>query len=120
MHNLCDIRDFQISQRNTRRATFERHSRAGYSLLFGLSLQLTMFTALLRNFFEFGVIILFIIFQPEIRKALEQIGRSKLGGKFKIGVSPSSREDEMVAAQRKAIEAVASAAMFFKRRRQEH
>lgn len=83
-------------------------------------LQLTMFTALLRNFFEFGVIILFIIFQPEIRKALEQIGRSKLGGKFKIGVSPSSREDEMVAAQRKAIEAVASAAMFFKRRRQEH
>ena len=76
-------------------------------------LQLTMFTALLRNFFEFGVIILFIIFQPEIRKALEQIGRSKIGGKFKFGVNPVSKEDEMVAAQRKATEAVASAAMFF-------
>lgn len=76
-------------------------------------LNLTMFTALLKNFFEFGVIILFIIFQPEIRKALEQIGRSNIAKKFKFGVSQTKRDDEIVAAQRKAIEAVASAAMLF-------
>ncbi len=36
----------------------------------------TMMTALLNRFFEFAVIVLFIVFQPEIRKFLEQIGRS--------------------------------------------
>lgn len=77
-------------------------------------LNLTMFTALLKNFFEFGVIIILIIFQPEIRKALEQIGRSNITGKLKFGVSQAAkRDDEFVAAQRKAIEAVASAAMLF-------
>lgn len=76
-------------------------------------LNLTMFTALLKNFFEFGVIIILIIFQPEIRKALEQIGRSNIAKKFKFGVSQSTREDEFIAAQRRAIEAVASAAMLF-------
>lgn len=75
--------------------------------------NLTMFTALLKNLFEFGVIIVFIIFQPEIRKALEQIGRSKISNRFKFGVSQSKSDDELIAAQRKAIEAVASAATFF-------
>ncbi len=36
----------------------------------------TMMTVLLNRFFEFAVIVLFIIFQPEIRKFLEQLGRS--------------------------------------------
>ncbi len=36
----------------------------------------TMMTALLNRFFEFAVIVLFIVFQPEIRKFLEQLGRS--------------------------------------------
>ncbi len=36
----------------------------------------TMMTALLNRFFEFAVIVIFIVFQPEIRKFLEQIGRS--------------------------------------------
>ena len=76
-------------------------------------LKLTMFTALLKNFFEFGVIIIFIIFQPELRKALEQIGRSNIAKKFKLGMSQTNKEDELIAAQRRAIEAVASAAMFF-------
>ncbi len=75
-------------------------------------LRLTMFTALLGNFFEFGVIILFIIFQPEIRKALEQIGRSNITGKFKFGAQ-SNRDNELIAAQRRAIDAVASASMVF-------
>lgn len=84
-------------------------------LVYGLSVvfHLTMFKALLTNFFEFGVIIIFIIFQPEIRKALEQIGRSNIARKLKFGVSQSKRDSELVTMQRRAIEAVASAAVFF-------
>ena len=41
-----------------------------------LLFNFTMMTALLNRFFEFAVIVLFIVFQPEIRKFLEQIGRS--------------------------------------------
>ncbi|MBQ1389052.1 MAG: diadenylate cyclase CdaA [Clostridia bacterium] len=41
-----------------------------------LLFNLTMMIALLNRFFEFAVIVLFIVFQPEIRKFLEQIGRS--------------------------------------------
>ena len=44
----------------------------GFANLFNF----TMMTALLNRFFEFAVIVLFIVFQPEIRKFLEQIGRS--------------------------------------------
>ena len=54
-----------------------------YFMAFAFNLK--MLLALLNNFFEFGVIILFIIFQPEIRRALEQIGRSKIAKGFKIG-----------------------------------
>lgn len=33
---------------------------------------------LLNKFFEFGIIALLVVFQPELRRALEQIGRSKI------------------------------------------
>lgn len=82
-----------------------------YALSFAFNL--TMFTALLKNFFEFGVIILFIIFQPEIRKALERIGRSKLSK----GFSFSSQEDseKIVQAKKKIIQDVADACIIFSR-----
>lgn len=38
--------------------------------------KLTMLTAMLSKFFEFAVLVLFILFQPEMRKVLEQLGRS--------------------------------------------
>ncbi|HIQ80240.1 MAG TPA: TIGR00159 family protein [Candidatus Scatavimonas merdigallinarum] len=82
--------------------------------LLAFTFQLTMLTALLRNFFEFGVIILFIIFQPEIRKALEQIGRSKLSKNFKFGMQAKEDHHE-VALQKKAISAVVDAALVFQR-----
>lgn len=76
-------------------------------------LGLTMFGALLRNFIEFGVIILFIIFQPEIRKALEKIGRSKFSKNFSF----SSQEDAAInaLAEKKAIADVADASVIFSR-----
>lgn len=43
---------------------------------FSTLLELVMLSSLLRTFFEASVIIISIIFQPEIRKALEQMGRN--------------------------------------------
>lgn len=40
-----------------------------------------------------AVVALMIIFQPELRRALEQVGRSRLGG---LGVFPMSQSDESV------------------------
>lgn len=37
-----------------------------------------MLSYLLNKFFEFGIIALLVVFQPELRRALEQIGRSKI------------------------------------------
>ena len=77
--------------------------------------QLTMFTALLKNFFEFGVLILFIVFQPEIRKALEQIGRSQFSKNLKKLGLQSKQDDELIAMHRKAISDVCDAAIIFQR-----
>lgn len=43
-------------------------------------IHLNMMRTLLDYFFNFTIIALLVIFQPEIRRALEQIGRSKLVG----------------------------------------
>lgn len=80
------------------------------SYIFGL----TMFTALLQNFFEFGVIILFVIFQPEIRKALERIGRSKISKRFSF-LSSSDNTSEIIATEKKTIQDVADACVIFSR-----
>lgn len=45
-------------------------------------LKLIMLSNLLNKFFEFAVITFLVVFQPELRNALEQIGRSKFGKKF--------------------------------------
>lgn len=47
-------------------------------VLYGVAFifQLTMLTSILNKFFEFAVLVIFIVFQPEMRKVLEQLGRS--------------------------------------------
>lgn len=53
----------------------------------------TMMTALLNRFFEFAVIVLFIVFQPEIRKFLEQLGRSNYTYRWMKGMLIGSSGD---------------------------
>ena len=48
------------------------------SSLFGF----VMLSGLLRAFFEAAVVLIAIIFQPEIRKALEQMGRNNTWSKY--------------------------------------
>lgn len=57
-----------------------------YILITALSslLQLTIINYILRSFLSYGVIALIVIFQPELRRALEQLGSNKLA-KF-IGI----------------------------------
>lgn len=45
-------------------------------------LHLVILSNLLNKFFEFAVITVLIVFQPELRSILEQIGRNKLGKKL--------------------------------------
>ena len=50
-------------------------------IAFALSFQfnLKMLSSLFSSFFQFSVLAVLILFQPELRRALEQMGRSKLG-----------------------------------------
>lgn len=76
-------------------------------------LNLTMVTTILKVFLEFSVILVFIIFQPEIRKALEQLGRSKFSKNylkiFQGGLMSNAERDAKV----KAISDVADTAVLF-------
>lgn len=75
-----------------------------------LVFNFTMLTSLIKMIVEFGVILLAIVFQPEIRNALEQIGRSRKT--FKI-FQQKNRSDEWVKHQKKAIIDIADVAQLF-------
>lgn len=66
-------------------------------------LRLNTINYILRNTMQVGVIALIIVFQPELRRGLEQVGRSRLGQMFKF-----DEEDEQNAVE-KTIEEVAKA-----------
>ena len=76
-------------------------------------LNLTMVTTILKVFLEFSVILVFIIFQPEIRKALEQLGRSKFSKNylkiFQGGLMSNAERDAKV----KAISDAADSCVLF-------
>ncbi|MBQ7522336.1 MAG: hypothetical protein IJU14_05590, partial [Clostridia bacterium] len=75
--------------------------------------NLTMLSALLRMFVEFGVLIILIIFQPEIRNGLEKLGRNNFSQKIGIGISKSYDDDETLALQRKCISDVVAISQSF-------
>ena len=56
------------------------------SSIFNLKMLNTLFT----SFFQFSVLAILIVFQPELRSALEHIGRSKIG-KYWNGLSAAPR-----------------------------
>lgn len=95
-----------------------RETRAGQLIkgiillvvLFLISSQfdLLMLNAILRAFLSSGIVIVVILFQPEIRKALEQVGHSKVAKSLASAVGVKDKE-EGKAAVRKAIEGVVDA-----------
>lgn len=77
-------------------------------------IHLNMMRTLLDYFFNFTIIALLVIFQPEIRRALEQIGRSKLGGKYWFQIS-SEEVEKALQKKRKCLNAVVEASGKFQK-----
>lgn len=77
-------------------------------IIWGLSylLRMYMMETILAYFFQYSLIVLLIVFQPEVRRALEQLGRSGIGKKdWLIGGS-----DETLRRRKRAINAIVEAA----------
>ena len=64
--------------------------------------NMLMMKNLLKTLFEFGVVLLAIIFQPEIRNALEQLGRKNI--KSFSFMNRVNRTDEWIEKEKKAHE----------------
>ncbi len=78
-------------------------------VVWGLSylLKLVMMETLMMYLFQYALILLMIVFQPEIRSALERIGRSGAGKK---GWLSGGVSDETLRLTRRAVNAVVDAA----------
>ena len=81
------------------------------SSLFGL----VMLSSLLRTFFEAAVVVIAIIFQPEIRKALEQMGRNNTYKKYIKIFTKHHKGDEWKKAVEKSIVDAADTVVLFSR-----
>ena len=81
------------------------------SSLFGL----VMLSSLLRTFFEAAVVVIAIIFQPEIRKALEQMGLNNTYKKYIKIFTKHHKGDEWKKAVEKSIVDAADTAVLFSR-----
>lgn len=81
--------------------------------IFSTIFQLTMLTTLLKAFFQSAVIIVAIVFQPEIRNALEKLGRNKMGKKYFGFLSSHSKDEDETLAIKKVISDVSDAALVF-------
>lgn len=81
--------------------------------LISIIFKLTMMENLMRLLFEFSVLIIAIIFQPEIRKALERIGQSNFGRNFLSFIFNKGKTNDEIKALKKAIISVADVATVF-------
>ena len=78
--------------------------------------ELVMLSTLLRAFFEAAVVVIVVIFQPEIRKALEQMGRNKAWKRYAAGFFKGfGKTDEWKEAVRKSILDAADTSVLFSR-----
>ncbi len=75
--------------------------------------NLVMLSSLLRAFFEASVVLVAIIFQPEIRKALEQMGRNNTWKRYISIFSKYGKNDEWEKSVRKSIVDAADTALLF-------
>ena len=69
-------------------------------------LDLVMVSQILHYFFTFAFVAILIVFQPEIRKALEQMGRSNMGQSLAKAVGAGKDRSQEKIQIRKAINAV--------------
>ena len=76
-------------------------------------LRLEMLSTVLNNFVQFAALGLLVVFQPELRRALEQIGRSKIGSYFSVDSIIHSDEEAFNKSWKNVINNVVSAIALF-------
>lgn len=81
----------------------------GYALSNWLGLRTISF--LLVNVFQIGIVAIVVVFQPELRRALEQVGRSKITGLGVLASVGVLDESEEALQWEKAIEEICDAAV---------
>lgn len=77
-----------------------------FAYLLASTLQLRTIKFLIDYLFRYGLVVLVVIFQPELRTVLEKIGRTELGRSLFISRLGSTENDS----QKKAIDIITSAA----------
>ncbi len=75
--------------------------------------NLTMVVTVMKVLFEFAVIIIVVVFQPEIRKALEKLGRSKFTRKYFSFIFKSEIDEDEIESIKKSIVDVSDASALF-------
>lgn len=83
--------------------------------LFSTQFHLKILGSLLNNFFQFTVIALLVVFQPELRRALEQIGRSRIGKYWSNFNSSAGNREELIHNIRECIRATSESCASFSR-----
>ena len=74
-------------------------------------LQLNVLAVIFQKVFEIGLIAIVIIFQPEIRRTLEEMGRSKFASKFKFFNFRQDSDEEIERQVLSSIEIISNAAV---------
>lgn len=82
--------------------------------VFSRYVKLKVLTMFLNTFIQFGVIALLIVFQPELRRMLEQLGRNKFGELFSLNTILNENNTN-TSSMRKTIDAVVEACGIFSR-----
>lgn len=62
------------------------------ALLVASSMQLVTISYILTAVFQYGLFVLIVIFQPELRRMLEQVGKGSVGGLFVSSSDPNAIE----------------------------
>ncbi len=73
--------------------------------------RLQVINWLFVNVFQFGLLAVVIVFQPELRRALEQMGRSKLSAKFNLFNTHVDTDEEQEEKIINCIETISNAAV---------
>ncbi len=74
--------------------------------LFASTLRLQTMTFIMKNVLQIGALALLVVFQPELRRALEQVGRTNL---YNLGLFSTATSDDDATRWKAAIEAIGAA-----------
>lgn len=74
--------------------------------LFASTLRLQTMTFIMKNVLQIGALALLVVFQPELRRALEQVGRTNL---YNLGLFSTATSDDDAARWKTTIDAIGAA-----------